>query len=327
MDKLDRIYALDKLLRKRKTVITRVELENRLGLKRATTTRLIAFCKDSLGMPIEFDKERGGYCYAESETESYQLPGLWFNPSEILALMTSHRLLAAVQPGVLEPLIAPLQQRIEQLLTHKHAGSSAIFDRIRILPMANRIAKLEDFKQVTNALIHRKQLRITYSSRSNNEKLTERWLSPQRLIYYRDNWYLDAWCHKREALRTFALDRLHVVGAGAAAKEINSQELNDHVMHTYGIFAGPMTNTAVIHFSSAAAEWVADEQWHPQQQSQYLDNGKWELVVPYGNPTELVMDILKYGPDAEVVSPPELRELVTEKISQALRNYRKMKKV
>ena len=327
MDKLERIYALHKLLRKRKAIISRADLEVRLGLKRATTTRLIAFCKNSLGMPIEFDRARGGYYYAETATDRYELPGLWFNPSELIALMTSHRLLAAVQPGILEPFLAPLQQRIEQLLKHKRAGSREIFERIRILPMTNRIAKLEDFQQVSTALVSRKQLRIAYSGRSSTEKLTERWVSPQRLIYYRDNWYLDAWCHKREALRTFSLDRMHVAETGAAAKEVSDQQLNDHVTPTYGLFAGPVTNTAVIHFSSAIAEWVADEQWHPEQKWQYLDNGKWELAIPYGNPTELVMDILKYGPDAEVMSPPELRALVTEKISKALRQYRKMKKV
>ncbi|MDT8429578.1 MAG: WYL domain-containing protein [Pseudomonadales bacterium] len=51
--------------------------------------------------------------------------------------------------------------------------------------------------------------RIKYSSRSK-EELSERWVSPQRLVYYRDNWYLDAWCHLREGLRMFSIDRLDV---------------------------------------------------------------------------------------------------------------------
>lgn len=327
MEKLERIYALHNLLSNRKTVISRVELQRELGLKRATTTRLIDFCKTFFRMPIKFDRGRGGYYLAKTEAGTYELPGLWFNDSELHALMTSHRLLAEVQPGVLKPFIAPLQQRIEQLLKHKRAGSKEIFERIRILPMAQRTPRIEDFQQTTTALINRTQLRMVYSGRGSKDKISERWVSPQRAVYYRDNWYLDAWCHEREGLRTFSLDRMHVLERGRSAKEVSKQEIDDHVSHGYGIFAGPATHTAVIHFSSEAAEWVADEQWHPKQSSRYLDNGKWELVIPYGNPTELVRDILKYGPDAEVISPPELRELVAEKLSQTLRKYKKIKKV
>lgn len=50
-------------------------------------------------------------------------------------------------------------------------------------------------------------MRIRYHSRSKDER-TERVVSPQRLIYYRDNWYLDAWDHLREALRSFSIDRI-----------------------------------------------------------------------------------------------------------------------
>jgi predicted DNA-binding transcriptional regulator YafY len=277
-------------------------------------------------MPIEFDRERGGYIYAGDERGNYELPGLWFNPSELLALMTSHRLLAEVQPGVLQPYIAPLQERVEELLEHKHAGSKEIFKRIRILPLGNRIAKLEDFQKTTDALVNRKQLRIEYSSRGKDE-LTERWISPQRLVYYRDNWYVDAWCHLRKDLRTFALDSLHVVEAGDAAKDVPDTQLDAHVTKTFGIFSGPVTARAVIHFSSDAARWVADESWHPEQESRHLGNGKWELVIPYGNPIELIREVLKYGPDAEVIAPPQLREQVAHKLSQALRKYRKIKKV
>jgi len=326
MDKLEQIFKLHKLLANRRTPISRAELETRLELKRATTTRLIKFCKDRLQMPIEFDRELGGYRYTEAGRSSFELPGLWFNASELTALMTSQRLLAEVQPGVLQPYLAPLQQRIEQLLAHKHAGSRDIFNRIRILPMAVREVKLEHFQQITDALTNRKRLRVVYSSRGKDE-ITERWLSPQRLIYYRDNWYLDAWCHLRKAIRTFALDSLEVLESSNTAKDLADKQLDAHLTSTYGIFAGKAQHKAVIHFSATVARWVAAERWHPAQVSRHIGDGRWELVIPYDNPTELVMDILKYGPDAEVISPPALRELVMAKLSQSLRQYRKLKKV
>jgi proteasome accessory factor C len=324
MDKFELALKLHKLLKQRRTPISRADLELKLGLKRATTTRLLSFCKDLLHMPIEFDRDSGGYRYLEKERESFELPGLWFNASELAALLSSQHLLANVQPGVLQPYLEPLQQRIEQLLTHQRAGGIEVLKRVRILPLGSREVKLENFQQVAGALVQRQRLRVVYSSRGKDE-LTERWLSPQRLIYYRDNWYLDAWCHLREGIRTFALDGMEVLQVDGHAKDLPDAKLDTHLTQTYGLFSGKATHKAVIHFSSNSARWVADELWHPDQLSRHLGDGKWELVVPYNNPTELVMDILRHGPDAEVISPPELRTLVAEKLSQSLRKYRKIR--
>jgi proteasome accessory factor C len=323
MYKLEHVYKLHRLLHGRRTVLSRAALEAELEIPRSTLTRLLKLCQDRLGMPVVFDRARGGYCYQLQDGEHYELPGLWFNSSELVALLTSHRLLSAVQPGVLKPFIDPLQQGIADLLEHKHAGSKDVWERIKILPVANREARLEDFQRCADALVARKRLRILYRSRSKpDESDFEREVSPQRLIYYRDNWYLDAWCHKRRALRTFALDRMNVLDAGETALDVDSAKLDRHLTSAYGIFAGEASKKAVLHFSSHAAEWVAQELWHPQQVSQHLGDGRWELVVPYHNPTELIMDILKYGPEVEVVAPEALREAVKEKLSQTLRLYR-----
>lgn len=326
MDKIDNVYRLHKLLKGRKTPMSHQEIEARLEVSRATVTRLLRYCRDTLQMPINLDREVGGYTYDEKERDTYELPGLWFNPPELVGLLTSHHMLQKIQPGFFQQHIEPLKSRIERLLENRHAGSKEVFHRIRILPMANRIAKLEDFQKVADALVRRKQLRIQYSSRSKDQ-ITERWVSPQRLVYYRDNWYLDAWCHLRSELRIFALDRMNVSEIDGAAQDISDREIDEHVSHTYGIFSGPATNRATIHFSGDAARWVADELWHPEQESNDLTGGRWELVIPYGNPIELIRDILKYGPDAEVISPPELRTAVADKLSQALGKYRKIKEI
>lgn len=89
----------------------------------------------------------------------------------------------------------------------------------------------------------------------------------------------------------------------------------------YGLFAGPAAAEAVLHFSPYAARWVAEEQWHPNQQGRWLEDGGYELRLPYSDPTELVMDVLRYGPDVEVVAPAELREQVRERLARALAQY------
>jgi predicted DNA-binding transcriptional regulator YafY len=66
---------------------------------------------------------------------------------------------------------------------------------------------------------------------------------------------------------------------------------------------------------------VAQERWHSAQQGRFLEDGRYELRVPYRDPRELIMDILKYGADVEVVAPEGLRQAVTAELREALARY------
>ncbi|MBK7490723.1 MAG: WYL domain-containing protein [Nitrosomonas sp.] len=80
-------------------------------------------------------------------------------------------------------------------------------------------------------------------------------------------------------------------------------------------------NTAVLRFTAERARWVADEQWHPHQQGQFLLAGSYELRIPYANETELVMDILKHGAAVEVIAPEALRQTIVQNLQQVQKNY------
>ena len=151
----------------------------------------------------------------------------------------------------------------------------------------------------------------------------ERSVSPQRLVYYRDNWYLDSWCHSRNALRSFSVDAIEhiVLLENESAKEMGDEQLEKLLATGYGIFGGENTYEAVIRFAPRAARWVSRERWHSQQRSSYEKDGSYLLTVPYSNETELIMDILRYGADAEVVSPMNLRQSVIARLKEANKLY------
>lgn len=92
---------------------------------------------------------------------------------------------------------------------------------------------------------------------------------------------------------------------------------------SYGIFSGEPKGWATILFSAKAARWVADEQWHSKQQGRHLPDGRYELKIPYSVSRELLMDILHYGADAEIVEPAVLREQAKALLELALSNYEK----
>ena len=97
--------------------------------------------------------------------------------------------------------------------------------------------------------------------------------------------------------------------------------LAEHFDRSYGIFSGPAEHTAIVKFTAEMSRWIADEQWHPDQQGSYDDAGAWTLQLPFSSARELVMDILRYGPDVEVMAPEFLREAVAEAARQAAAMY------
>lgn len=322
MDLVDRIYRLDRILRQARVPVSRAALQERLECSRATVGRIIEEMRDFLGAPIEYDRSARGYRYAETEDGPYELPGLWFNASELHSLLAAHQLLANAQPGLLEGDLAPLLARIERILKTRGIERGEASRRVRILRMAARRLAPECFRTVAGAVISRYRLHLTYHGRARNER-TERQVSPQRLTHYRDNWYLDAWDHGCRALRSFSVDRILTAKLLARkAKDIADARLDEHFAAAYGIFAGKPKHKALLHFSGESARWVADEVWHPDQKG-HFDDGHYFLEIPYADPRELVRDILKHGADVTVVSPAVLRDQVGTCLQEALRNYAK----
>jgi predicted DNA-binding transcriptional regulator YafY len=141
-------------------------------------------------------------------------------------------------------------------------------------------------------------------------------------VHYRDNWYLDAWCHLRTDLRSFAVDAIREAALrDGRAKEVASAELDEHLGAGYGIFAGKKVEWATIKFTPEAARWVSVQSWHPKQRARIEKDGSYFLEVPYSETPELVMEILKFGADAEVVAPVSLRERVAQSLAHAALQY------
>jgi len=323
MDRLERFYKMDQLLHERQIVPVRSFLE-RLDISLATFKRDLEYMRSRLHAPIEWDRERRGYRYVAPAQNAprFQLPGLWFNAAEIHALLTMRQLLKNVEPTLLAPHIEPLLARLRGVLETDDHTLEEIEKRIRVLQMAARRPNVEFFEVAAKATLDRRRLQMTYFSRGSNET-TEREVSPQRLVFYRGNWYLDAWCHLRDGLRSFAVDAIcNAVLLDKKARAVPEAELDEVLTSGYGIFSGKATNVARLRFTPERARWVAAEEWHPRQKGRFEPDGTYVLEIPYGDPRELVMDILRHGPEVEVLAPESLRAAVKKQLAASLARYR-----
>jgi len=321
MDRFERISTLHRIFKAARYPVSLTRLMEETGRSRATVYRDIAFLRDALGAPIESDGENAAFHYASGEAERFELPGLWLSSEELQALLALNELVGRTGPGILAGALAPFRSRIDRLLSDQSDGKSFPIERIRVIGYGTRRVDEATFRHVASAVLGRKRLKFDYRARSTNA-VTQRIVSPQRLTHYRDNWYLDAWDHSRDALRSFALDRIaRAELLDAAAEDRADTELNQHLASSYGIFSGAPKAWAIVRFSPHAARWVADEHWHSQQQGQWLKDGRYELKVPYSNSRELLMDVLKYGADAEIIAPVSLREEMKIMLQLAIGAY------
>jgi len=318
MDKLERAQKLHRLLQSHGSRPVPIShLNDALECGEKTVRRLIADMRLYLDAPI-LNIPQQGYFYAKNST--FELPGVWFSNEELQALLTIQQFTANLSGGFFDDQIQTIQSKVERLL-HKNLPLADNVSRIRVLGSGSRGKRLPMFPLVATALLKRQRLVLKYHGRQN-DTWSEREVSPQHLVFYKGNWYLDAWCHYRNGLRTFAVEKIDKASLKSSrCKELSHTELNKLLTQSFGIFSGEPKATAVLHFIEKAARWVEDEQWFPDEMGKWLDDGIFELRIPYSDPTELIMEICKHGADVKVIEPPELCRQVAERLRKAGDQY------
>ena len=319
MDRSERFYTILKLLESRRAVPLELFLEE-LEISKATFKRDLEYLRDRLFAPIVWDRQRRGYVLDGTEPR-FQLPGVWFSEQELYALVLSERVIRELEPGLLAQTLAPLKFQIDHMLASEGRAVAELERRIRIVSFANREVSPSVMTVLLASLVERHQLDITHHSRARDTTESRR-VSPQRLVRYRDNWYLDTYCHRRNAVRTFAADTITSARRTEdPAMELDAAQLDSELSRSFGIFAGGELKWARLAFSPNRARWVADEKWHPQQKGVFGEGGEYLLEVPYTEDHELVMEILKFGDDCTVLGPPALCSKVKEAAARVLAKY------
>ncbi len=322
MSDLERLHRIKYMIQARKCVPIQAFLDE-LEISKATFKRDLEYLRDRMNASIVFDRAEGGYRFDKPNAgEKIELPGLWFSEKEATALVLMQHLLDNLdQGGLISSHIDPLVEIIDGILGQSEVSAKELRKRIKVFGMSARKNSLENFEEVGNALLKRQRLQLEYYSKGKDET-TSREVSPQRLIFYRDNWYLDGYCHLRKGLRSFALDGVkNAELLNKKSEEISEKELQQNFAESYGIFSGKATQRAKLRFTPERARWVSGETWHGQQLSSYDKDGYYILEFDYNQDPELVMEILKHGSGVEVISPSALRKRVKDELSKSLSNY------
>lgn len=222
-----------------------------------------------------------------------------------------------------------------------HDGFQSIFDKIsKMIPAAskNYLEKMDQtvkaeflgsknysaigktIAAVLNATVDHRRIEITYLSASKNEKTT-RMVEPHSLIAKNYDLYLVGYCHMRQALRTFALDRIKFVRLLEENFECGPHVLEaGHEAQSFKIMPGQL-RTVRVRLSSSVSRTVKERKWHPSQQLRSLKNGS--VIVTFLVPInhEIISWIMGYGSKALVIEPLSLRIKILQEIRGMLKRY------
>lgn len=327
MDRTERFYKIELLLRSRGCV-SFAALQGELAVSPATLKRDLQYLRDRLSAPIVYDRRDNAYRFEvgvdDTKAARRELPGMWFSEKEIHALLTMHQLMAGLDDdGVLSRHLQPMMDKLQGMLGADASEARELMRRVKVISTARRRVPNKHFELLGGALVQRKRVWLRYFKRSDRS-VSEREVSPQRLVNYRNTWYLDAWCHSSEGLRRFALDAMQAARPlEAKARHVAVKELEAELDAGYGIYGGggAKVKWATLVFEADAAQWVANEEWHAQQSVRWLDDGRYELQVPYSDPTELAMDILRHGDSVVVVGDKMLAAAIRQRLSKAAARY------
>ncbi|MBC7994903.1 MAG: WYL domain-containing protein [Rhizobacter sp.] len=326
MDRTERFYKIELLLRGRGCVSFETLLDE-LAVSPATLKRDLQYLRDRLSAPIVYDRFDNGYRFDQTvgaQAQRHELPGLWFSEREITALLTMHQLMAGLDDdGVLSRHLQPMMDKLQGMLGADESEARELMRRVKVISTARRRTPSRHFELLGSALVQRKRVWLRYFKRSDRST-SEREVSPQRLVNYRNTWYLDAWCHASEGLRRFALDAIQEAKAQETkARNVAVKDLEAELDAGYGIYggSGAKLKWATLVFEADAAQWVAVEEWHAQQKGRWLADGRYELQVPYIDPTELMMDILRHGDSVQVKGDKTLMGAIAQRLKKAAALY------
>ncbi|MFM1807225.1 MAG: hypothetical protein RL212_1484 [Pseudomonadota bacterium] len=322
MSQLERLQRINHILQERGLVPVE-DFLSELEVSLPTFKRDLVELRNTFNAPIIYDRFSKGYRFDKPNAgKKFELPGIWFDENEATALVMMHHLLSNLdQGGLIGPHIEPLMVRIDSILSNGAASSKELRKRIKVIPAGARRTSLKNFAEIGAALLKRERLGISYYAKTSNTT-TDRLISPQRLVYYKNTWYLDAYCHLRKELRSFAVDGIQKINkTDFKAIDTSDRELDENFTESYGIFSGKATQRAKLRFTPERARWVSVEEWHPNQISTVDKDGFYTLEFDYNQDPELVMDILRHGSEVEVISPPSLRNKFDTELKKAEQKY------
>ena len=293
-------------------------LSKQLETSTKTINRDIAFMRDQLGLPIEWDAQSNGYRY-NGYVDGF--PTMQVSESELFALLVAQK---ALEPYEGTPFHAPLESALRKLSDGLKDKVFISLDRLdapvsfKSTGLSN--ADLDTFQIVTRAVAQEEELHFEYKN-LGTKRWNQRKVQPWHLCCVENQWYAVCWDLKRQAKRTFALVRMRNLSMpGIRFKRPADFDIQQHLKDSFGVFVGETKHKVRVQFDDWASQLIREKEWHPVQELKELDGGRVELQFELADLFEIERWILSWGSHAKVLAPAKLRKSIQAHAEEILKN-------
>lgn len=294
-----------------------------LEVSRRTVERDLEYLRDYLKAPLSYSKFKNGYYY-ESQ---FDLPPVKLTEGEAVALVMSQHLFSLYKGA---PFGKTVKSAIEKLTCMLPA--SVTLDPSEFLKQVSFDVKTPRGEEqhlcsachfVSEAISEKKTLKITYYTASRDDTLN-RCIDPYHLRYHQGAWYIIAFCHFRNEVRIFSLDRLlSYEETGETFTIPDDFSLEDFLKYSMGIEIGTVPVEVAVHFDAYIARFVRDQIWHSSQEIESLPDGSIILKMTISGLGEVKRWVLSYGIHVEVLYPESLRLEIAQEAADLAGLYEK----
>ena len=285
------------------------KLAKEIEVSAKTIHRDLEFMRDRMNLPVEFDGGHRGYYY---NGEVSNFPTLQITEGEIFALVVAEKALQQYRGTSFEkPLLSAIKKMEQSLPDTISLNLADVGQTISFRTRAEPILNLEIFEVLARAVAGRQQLELQY--RKPGQKPEARIVDPYHLANINGEWFLFAFDHARNDIRTFAPARIQSAKAtGKVFERSQKFSLEKRLRDSFGVHSGEGKFEVVIRFGPRAADYIREKKWHPSQSRRDFKDGSLELKMKLSSLAEVQRWVLSWGGDAKVLRPPELADSVRQ---------------
>jgi predicted DNA-binding transcriptional regulator YafY len=315
-DSLARQFSLIRLLEERHEVAV-ADAARELGYTRRTIYRDLAVL-ERVGFPIYQD--RIGSHVRWRFVDGYRCRmTLSLSFAEMLALFTGRELLAGLSGTVFHDAAKSALDKVraavpKELARRTQAAASLLGATAEGRKYSKQTAEIID--RILAALEQRETVEMSYRKVGSRRAVTRR-VDPYHLHVKAGAIYLIGYCHARQQVRTFLINRVDSLkGTGRFFEREETFSPAEIMQGSFGPWSGRKERVR-LRFSAEVAPFVAERQLHASQQMQWRGDGELDLRMDLPLSPPLVAWVLSWGAHVTVLAPARLAERVRQEHRRA----------
>ena len=274
------------------------------------------------GFPLVTEKTEKGRCWKFVETHHFNIPQP-FSYTELMSLHMSRDMFEVLKGTVFFDSLESVFQKLEATIPPE---TKAYLDRVQstfqvgISPYKNYRRYRNIVDKINQAVLEQRRIEILYLP-LRSKKETHRKIDPYGIRLFEGTIYFIGFCHLRKNVRTFVVDRIRLLGLTEEKFQRPVDfDLEEYTRHSFRVVQGKL-HTINIRISPAWARYVGEKTWHRSQQIRKLPDKSLELTLRVAGLNEIKQWVLSLGPEAKVIAPKRLKEMVKQDLRKTLLMY------